>query len=112
VLTRLPSGLAVAPAAAADVLARRFNRPPLRLDDAERKRLLQRLAGAGIFGGVSYDGLVALEAAAHDHTLLTLDEPAVATYQRVGAGFRVVGQYGRIGGPVWTVPSGAVQRTR
>jgi len=41
-----------------------------------------------VFGGGSYDGLVALEAQAHDHPLLTLDECAQATYRRLGAPFR------------------------
>ena len=90
VLTRLPSGLAVAPAAAADVLARRFSQPPLCLDATERSRVLERFAGAGVYGGASYDGLVALEAAAHERTLLTLDERAQTTYHRVGVAFRVI----------------------
>jgi toxin FitB len=90
VLTRLPSGLAVAPASAADVLQRRFPRAPLRLGEAERGDLLKRLDGAGIIGGAGYDGLVALEAAAHGHTLLTLDARAQTTYQRLGVGFSVI----------------------
>ena len=90
VLTRLPSGLAVAPATAASVLTRRFPQPPLRLNDAARGRLLDRLASAGIVGGASYDALVALEATAHDRTLFTLDERAQSTYQRLGAAFRVI----------------------
>jgi hypothetical protein len=91
VLTRLPSGLAAAPADAAAVLERRFPEPPLRLEDTDRAALLQRLSGAGVFGGASYDGLVALEAAAHAVTLLTLDTRAQATYQRLGVEFRAIG---------------------
>jgi hypothetical protein len=49
------------------------------------------LAGAGVFGGAGYDGLVALEAAAHGRTLLTLDERAQSTYRRLGVPFRVIG---------------------
>jgi toxin FitB len=90
VLTRLPSGLAVSPALAATVLARRFDEPPLRLGDAERNQVLQTLAGAGVLGGASYDGLVALEAKAHAHVLLTLDDRAQSTYQRLGAEFTVI----------------------
>ena len=90
VLTRLPSGLAVAPTLAAEVLMRRFPEPPLRLGDAGRNRLLHGLAGAGVYGGASYDGLVALEAKAHGHTLLTLDSRAQATYQRLGAEFTII----------------------
>jgi hypothetical protein len=52
--------------------------------------VLGRFAGAGVFGGASYDGLVALEAAAHGRTLLTLDERAQVTYQRMGVSFRVI----------------------
>ena len=89
-LTRLPSGLAVAPKLAADVLARRFGQPPLRLRDAERNHLLETLADAGVSGGASYDGLIALEAKSHGRTLLTLDERAQATYRRLGAEFAVI----------------------
>ncbi|MGI8713553.1 MAG: PIN domain-containing protein [Solirubrobacteraceae bacterium] len=90
VLTRLPSGLAVAPTLAAQTLARRFSEPSLGLDRAQRNRVLRTLAGAGVFGAASYDGLVALEAKAHAHTLLTLDERAQSTYQRLGAEFTVI----------------------
>lgn len=90
VLTRLPSGLAVPPQLAAEILGQRFSRAPLRLDGAQRARVLITLAGAGVFGGASYDGLVALEAKAHARTLLTLDERAVATYRRLGAAFAVI----------------------
>lgn len=89
-LTRLPSGLAVPASTAADVLMRRFPDDALRLDDARRRELLPRLAAAGVFGGAGYDGLVALEAAAHGLTLLTLDNRAQETYQRLGAPFQVI----------------------
>lgn len=89
-LTRLPSGLAVPARAAADVLARRFPEAPLRLGATERESLLERLAAAGLFGGATYDALVALEAGAHGRTLLTLDERAQSTYRRLGAPFRVI----------------------
>lgn len=89
-LTRLPSGLAVAPALAADVLARRFDQPPLRLDDAARRAVLNTLSDAGVLGGASYDGLVALEAMAHGEMLLTLDERAMTTYRRLGADHIVI----------------------
>ena len=89
VLTRLPGGLAVPAAAAADVLARRFDAPPLRVADPER--LVKRLADAGVFGGASYDGIVALEAQAGAETLLTLDRRAQETYRRLGVAFRFLG---------------------
>lgn len=89
-LTRLPSGLAVAPHLAGEVLARRFSQPPLRLGDADRSGILSTLAGSGVFGGASYDGLVALEAKAYRQPLLTLDERAQFTYRRLGAEFTVI----------------------
>lgn len=89
-LTRLPSGLAVAPALAASVLAERFPDPPLRLGDGERARLLETLAHASVFGGSSYDGLVGLEAKAHEQVLLTLDVRAQSTYRRLDLPFRLI----------------------
>jgi hypothetical protein len=44
-----------------------------------------------VFGGSSYDGLVALEAKTHGAPLLTLDERAQSTYRRLGAQFTVIG---------------------
>jgi hypothetical protein len=44
----------------------------------------------GVGGGASYDGLVALEAAAHDHVLLTRDARAQDTYRRLGVAFRAL----------------------
>jgi hypothetical protein len=52
--------------------------------------MIERLAGAGVVGGASYDALVALEAEAHGQTLLTLDRRAHTTYQRLGIAFEVL----------------------
>jgi hypothetical protein len=90
VLTRLPSGLAVPASTAAAVLQRRFPGEPLRLDDALRRELLPRLAAAGVFGGASYDGVIALEARAHGLALLTLDQRAQETYRRLGTQFELI----------------------
>src|SRR3954469_15629039 len=78
----------LAAGAAADVLARRFPDSPLQIAPDERGYLLQTLAAAGVFGGATYDGLVALEAAAHEQNLLTLDQRAQITYRRLGGPFR------------------------
>jgi predicted nucleic acid-binding protein len=90
VLTRLPGGLAVAPEAAAAVLASRFGQAPLQLAGAARRTLLSTLAAAGIGGGASYDGLVALEAAAHEQVLLTRDARAQDIYRRLGVAFHTL----------------------
>ncbi|MGH2744146.1 MAG: PIN domain-containing protein [Thermoleophilaceae bacterium] len=49
VLTRLPAGLAVPAAAAARVLGSRFHEEPLRLSDADRRKLPEQLAEASVF---------------------------------------------------------------
>ena len=79
----------MAPEAAAAVLASRFGGEPLQLA-AERRTLLPTLAAAGIGGGASYDGLVALEACAHDQVLLTRDSRAQDIYRRLGVTFRAL----------------------
>jgi hypothetical protein len=90
VLTRLPSGLAVPPAIASRTLAERFHDPALRLADEQLASLLPTLAEAGVYGGASYDAVVALEARTHDEVLLTLDGRAQLTYRRLGTPFRVI----------------------
>lgn len=90
VLTRLPAGLAVAGTTAAEVLSRRFPSAPLALSARDRAKLLPKLAEAGVIGGASYDGIIALEAAAHDETLLTLDRRAQDAYRRLGISFRAL----------------------
>jgi hypothetical protein len=87
VLARLPSGLAVPAAIAADVLARRFPEEPLSLPVGERAALPGTLAAAEISGGAAYDGLIALEARANRQPLLTLDERAQETYRRLAVPF-------------------------
>jgi hypothetical protein len=72
------------------VLASRFDKDPLQLTAARRRTLLSTLAAAGVGGRASYDGLVALEAAAHDQVLLTRDARAQDTYRRLGVAFRAL----------------------
>lgn len=72
------------------MLARRFPHAPLRLDATQRGAVLETLAGAGVSGGASYDGLVALEASAHGRKLLTLDQRARSTYRRLSVAFSVI----------------------
>ena len=69
--------------------AQRFAREPLQLADTERAALPSTLARVGVAGGASYDGLVALEAAAHGQALFTLDRRAQDAYRRLAAAFEV-----------------------
>jgi hypothetical protein len=90
VLTRLPAGLMIPHAAAASVLGRRFPGGTLDLPSAQRDALLATLSRAFVYGGATYDGIVALEAAANGHTLLTFDARAADTYRRLDLDFRLL----------------------
>jgi hypothetical protein len=48
------------------------------------------VAGLGVAGGATHDGLIAPEAQAHRRTLLTFDERAVSAYERVGVRFTIL----------------------
>lgn len=55
------------------------------------KLALQRLEELGIAGGATYDGLIAMTAAAKGATLVTLDRRALQTYAHVGVEVDYVG---------------------
>lgn len=50
----------------------------------------KRLAVAGVSGGATYDGLIALTAIEHDLELLSRDRRAARTYRALGARFRLI----------------------
>ena len=89
VLTRLPGGSRLSPAAAARLIAREFPRSvALPADDAVRS--VEHLADAGIAGGAVYDGLVALAARSAGLELLTCDRRATGTYARLNTDYRII----------------------
>jgi len=88
VLTRLPVPHRVPGDLVVAFLEDRFRDEPLALSAAAFRRLVGDLYQRGIAGGAVYDGLVALSAAAHGATLLTLDRRAEATYRRCRARVR------------------------
>jgi len=53
--------------------------------------LVRRCRDAGVDGGCVYDALVGLTTAAAGMTLLTRDERAIPTYERLGIDFNVAG---------------------
>lgn len=57
----------------------------------ELRRALAHLEELGVAGGATYDGLIAMTAAASGATLVTLDRRALATYERVGVDVELVG---------------------
>ena len=84
VLTRLPVPHRSPPQVVAKFLAERFRAAPLSLPPAAHLKLVSRLAAAGIVGGAVYDALVAATAVHHKAQLVTLDERASDTYERLG----------------------------
>lgn len=83
VLTRLPGDARVAPADAVRLLQQRFD-PAAVLDARSARSAPRTLADAGIAGGATYDGLVALAARAVGLPLATRDGRARNTYRLLG----------------------------
>lgn len=90
VLTRLPEPYRLTHALAADALSKLVD-TALVLDAERTLALPERLAGCGVQGGAVYDGLIAVTAAHHGATLVTLDARAAATYRACGAQFTLIG---------------------
>jgi predicted nucleic acid-binding protein len=88
-LTRLPSAHRV-PAMVACEYVQGFAPKRLTLPAREHDRMVGRLADSEISGGAVYDALVALTAAHHGLTLLTLDRRAEATYKRLDVNYQFV----------------------
>lgn len=63
----------------------RLDRPLLTLSAAAHVRLIEDLAGKRISGGAAHDALIGATAEEHDHTLMTADRRAAATYEAIGA---------------------------
>lgn len=91
VLSRLPGGRGLAPADCWTLLGDRFGPAWLALPASGHRRLLERLAAAGIGGGAAYDGLVAATARHHAARLVSLDQRAGPIYRLIGADVVLVG---------------------
>ena len=89
ILTRLPPGLRVTGAQAAEVIARNFPDQPQPSRSAVRS-FLRAVASLGITGGAVYDALVALPAVDGGGTLATRDHRALQTYQLLGVDTHLV----------------------
>jgi predicted nucleic acid-binding protein len=90
VLTRLPSPHRAPAALVRDFLVERFQEPYLSLPPDRYGVFIDRLARDGIAGGATYDALMAVVANEAGATLLTADQRAAATYQRLGTTVRFV----------------------
>jgi predicted nucleic acid-binding protein len=91
VLTRLRAPHRVAPEVIRDYLAATFPGPWLTMPDDASKRLVPMLVERGIAGGATYDAVIALVARTAGATLLTLDERARPTYDRMGVTAEYIG---------------------
>lgn len=85
VLTRLPGRRRVSPDMAIRAIARAFPQPAVGLAEEALLPLLKRLPGLGIFGGATYDALVAETARLAGMPLISLDARAQRTYDALGA---------------------------
>ncbi len=90
VLTRLPPPHRAEAATAAEALAKRLPTTHVTLDASDHAGAPQRLAEAGVSGGATYDGLIALTAIEHNVELVSRDRRAARTYQALGARFRLI----------------------
>jgi len=91
VLTRLPAPHRAAPSVVSDFLTTNFKEPVVVLSPEAFGDLISELAQAGIAGGAAYDALVAATARQTGATLLTLDQRARPTYDRLGVSVEFIG---------------------
>jgi predicted nucleic acid-binding protein len=90
VLTRLPPPHRAGAGAAAAALEERLPPTHVTLDADSHTSVPTRLAAAGISGGATYDGLIALTALTHDLELLSRDHRAARAYRALGARFHLI----------------------
>lgn len=90
VLTRLPGDARVAPADAVRLLRERFGSAAV-LDAKTARSASALLADAGVAGGATYDGLVALAARSAGLPLASRDRRAMNTYRLLGASVEWLG---------------------
>ena len=90
VLTRLPAPHTATAPTVGEFLRDRFSAAPLILPAKVYWRLLDTAQAAGISGGAIYDALIAATARNANAILLTRDRHAVATYEKIGARFKLI----------------------
>jgi predicted nucleic acid-binding protein len=90
VLTRLPGDARLAPADAVRLLGARFETAAV-LDARSVRAAPAVLAAAGVAGGATYDGLVALAARSAGLPLATRDRRAQGTYRLLGVAVEMLG---------------------
>ncbi|QYH20473.1 type II toxin-antitoxin system VapC family toxin [Corynebacterium aquatimens] len=89
VLTRLPGDNRLAGSDAVQVIDDNFPKP-LMLPDTVGEDIHRRLAKAGVLGGATYDGIVALTALENGVPLASRDRRAVNNYLSLGVEVQLV----------------------
>ncbi len=92
VITRLPGGSRLDPADASRILTANFG-PPLTPPAECLAESIHQMAAAGIAGGATYDGWIALTARAAGVRLASADMRAESTYRRLGVDVELVDLY-------------------
>jgi len=90
ILTRLPAPHRVDARTAAAVLAKRLTTTYATLDANSCTTAPSTLAAAGVSGGATYDGLIALTARQHDLELITRDKRAERTYRALNVPYQLL----------------------
>jgi predicted nucleic acid-binding protein len=90
VLTRLPPPRRLVSADAAAIIDARLPSTYATLDATTHTQAPTRLAAAGISGGATYDGLIALTALEHDLELITRDKRAERTYRALNVPYQLL----------------------
>lgn len=89
-LTRLPAPFRAAPGIVSAYLRDQFEDRIIVPDAATVASLPDRLAAAGLVGGVAYDALIGVTAAAAGAQLATLDRRAARAYELLEIPFAIV----------------------
>ncbi len=90
VLTRLPPPRRLYSGDAAAIIDARLPATYATLDADTYASTPSRLAAAGVSGGATYDGLIALTALEHDLELISRDARAARTYNALGVPYRLI----------------------
>ena len=90
VLTRLPSRGRADATTAVTALDERLPLTYVTLDASSYAKTPGRLAAAGVSGGATYDGLIALTALEHDLELVSRDRRAARSYRALGVRFTLL----------------------
>lgn len=90
VLTRLPPPQRLLGADAATLIEQRLPSQYVTLNKDNSVLAARQLATAGVSGGATYDGLIALAALAHDLELVSRDARAARTYRALGTKYQLI----------------------